>query len=502
MADATGVLIVDDEADVCNFLRRLLTRKGYAVSTATNEAETLSALREGAFQVAMVDLKLPDTDGLSLLRQIKARQPACEVIIMTGFSTIKTAVSAMQMGAYEYVEKPFDDIAEIEQLIHKAASHGRRVADGAGDEDWAEIARAVGFQVGRSAVMRRLLSLAYKVAGKNINVLIQGKTGCGKEVLARFIHAASTRADQAFFPINCAALPENMLESELFGHERGSFTGAAGLRRGIFELAHRGTLFLDEIGDASPAIQVKLLRVLESGEFMRVGGEKPVRSNVRLISASNVDLEEAVRGKSFREDLFYRLNVVRLELPSLAERREDIPDLAEFFLQQNHPGLALSPAVLAQLQAHAWPGNIRELINVLRRAAALCGGTTILPQHLGRLLPLAEGGAAGPVGVVADPPKDLSGWFGGREELARWSPENLAELLGRVEEFAALLRQLTGRPESDATRHRDLQATEIAALRAALDLSRWNISAAARQLGIGRNTLHRKINKYGLRKGS
>ena len=328
MTDSLRILIVDDELDVCNFFRRLLTRRGYTVTTAGSERESLLALNTGeAFDVALVDLKLPDTDGLTLLRQIKTHQPRCEVVIMTGFSTIKTAVASIQLGAYEYVEKPFDDIAEVEQLVERAAAQSRQSPVGEGSEEWAEIARATGFQVGRAPSMRRLVSLAYKIASKNINVLIQGKTGSGKEVLAHFIHAASNRASQPFFPVNCGALPENMLESELFGHERGAFTGAAGLRRGIFELAHRGTLFLDEIGDASPAIQVKLLRVLETGEFMRVGGEKPILTNVRLIAASNVNLEAAVQEKSFREDLYYRLNVLRLELPDLAERREDIPQI-------------------------------------------------------------------------------------------------------------------------------------------------------------------------------
>ncbi|MDO9309527.1 MAG: sigma 54-interacting transcriptional regulator, partial [Deltaproteobacteria bacterium] len=241
------ILIIDDEADVCGFFRRMLTRKGYQVTTATNEADALKALAETRFNVAMVDLKLPDTDGLTLLQAIKSRQPDCEVIIMTGYSTVKTAVTAMQRGAYEYLEKPFDDIGEIEALIARAVAHGEPGLQGEqAREEWADVASAVGFQVGGSPLMRRLVSLAYKVAGKNINVLIQGKTGTGKEVLARFIHAASNRAEAAFIPVNCGALPENLLESELFGHERGAFTGANQTRRGIFELANHGTLLLDE----------------------------------------------------------------------------------------------------------------------------------------------------------------------------------------------------------------------------------------------------------------
>lgn len=500
VTETLRILIVDDELDICNFFRRLLTRRGYVVTTAGSERETLLALTTGeGFDVALVDLKLPDTDGLTLLRQIKAHQPRCEVVIMTGFSTIKTAVASIQLGAYEYVEKPFDDIAEIEELVAKAARHSRQPPAKEGAEEWAGIARSCGFQVGRSPAMRRLVSLAYKIAGKNINVLIQGKTGSGKEVLAHFIHAASNRAGQPFFPVNCGALPENMLESELFGHERGAFTGAAGLRRGIFELAHRGTLFLDEIGDASPAIQVKLLRVLETGEFMRVGGEKPILTNVRLIAASNVNLEAAVQEKTFREDLYYRLNVVRLELPSLAERREDIPQLAEFLLAQNSPGLSLAPAVSSLLQQHSWPGNIRELANVLRRAAALCPGKTILPEHLGQLLspPAPPGELQSRTGQAA--PLDFRAWSGGVEDLQQLGVEDLNQLLKKVQDFERSIRKALTHQGADLPTGQALRDTERATIQAALERNYWNIAETARSLGIGRNTLHRKIKTFGLR---
>ena len=503
MTEPLRILIVDDEVDVCNFFRRLLSRSGYAVTTAGSERETLLALSGGeSFHVALVDLKLPDTDGLTLLRQIKAHQPRCEVVIMTGFSTIKTAVAAIQLGAYEYVEKPFDDIAEVEQLVARAARQNRRSEAGSGDEEWAEIARATGFQVGRSPAMRRLVALAYKIAGKNINVLIQGKTGSGKEVLAHFIHAASNRAGQPFFPVNCGALPENMLESELFGHERGAFTGAAGLRRGIFELAHRGTLFLDEIGDASPAIQVKLLRVLETGEFMRVGGEKPILTNVRLIAASNVDLEAAVQEKTFREDLYYRLNVVKLELPALVERREDIPQLAEFLLNQNSPGLSLAPSVISLLQEHSWPGNIRELANVLRRAAALCPGKTILPEHLGRLLAAPESEAAPLSPDRPKPPRPapphLRDWSAGVEDLNQLDGAELNRLLKKVQDFERSIRKVLARQGAPAP-GAALRDSERETILLALEAHYWNVAETARSLGIGRNTLHRKIKTYGLR---
>lgn len=502
------VLIIDDEADVCTFFRRLLSRKGYGVVTATNEPEAMLALEENRFNVAMVDLKLPDTDGLTLLQMIKARQPACEVILMTGYSTIKTAVTAVQLGAYEYLEKPFDDINEIEALIEKAATHGFNLLQGGhATEEWSEVAQAVGFQVGSAPSMQRLVSLAFKIANKNINVLIQGKTGTGKEVLARFIHAASGRADQAFIPVNCGALPENLLESELFGHEKGSYTGASQTRRGIFELANRGTLLLDEIGDASPQIQVKLLRVLETGEFMRVGGEKPIKTDVRVIAATNVDLEEAIREKTFREDLYYRLNVVRLEIPPLRSRADDIPMLAEHFVRLLNPDLRLSQGALRLLRDYGWPGNIRELANVMRRAVVMCNGDTILPNHLGSTL----------LNTSADSAKTLSIPLRNNQDPdLPFSPDSFwehyakADVLGKMNagELKQMLQSLHGLETSLLSvmrakglvppAQRGLKDTEEETIKKALEHCRWNITETAKVLGIGRNTLYRKIKQFNL----
>ena len=500
------ILIIDDEADVCNFFRRLLTKKGYEVTTATNEPDALRALEENRFSVAMVDLKLPDTDGLTLLQAIKARQPACEVIIMTGYSTVKTAVAAMQQGAYEYLEKPFDDIGEIEALVAKAVSQGDSERQGGQvREEWAEVAAAVGFQVGSSPLMRRLVSLAYKVAGKNINVLIQGKTGTGKEVLARFIHAASNRAEGAFIPINCGALPENLLESELFGHERGAFTGANQARRGIFELANHGTLLLDEIGDASSMIQVKLLRVLETGEFMRVGGERPIKTDVRVIAATNVDLEEAIREKTFREDLYYRLNVVRLETPSLQQRNEDIPLLADHFVHQFNPKAHLSPGALRLLQNHSWPGNIRELANVMRRAVVMCSDDTILPSHLNdRFQTAASTSTIASTLSVSEATdfllaselfQEQSNSTNMLEEIGVADLDRLLHTLHGIE--ATVMTAMRTKGFKSATRH-GLRETEAETIKKALNLQQWNITEAASSLGIGRNTLYRKIKEFKL----
>ncbi len=505
------ILIIDDEADVCTFFRRLLTRRGYAVATAVNEPQALEALDSHSFNVAMVDLKLPDTDGLTLLQKIKDRQPQCEVIIMTGFSTIKTAVQAIQLGAYEYLEKPFDNIDEIEELVKKAANYGSCLAqDPSARDEWSDVAQAVGFQVGTSAAMRRLVALAYKIAAKNINVLIQGRTGTGKEVLARFIHVASNRADQPFIPVNCGALPENLLESELFGHEKGAFTGANQSRRGIFELANGGTLFLDEIGDASSMIQVKLLRVLETGEFMRVGGEKPLRTDVRVLAATNVDLEKAIREKTFREDLYYRLNVVRLEIPPLNSRSEDIALLAEYFIQQYRPGLRLPPATLQFLLKHSWPGNIRELANVIRRAVALCTDDKILPEHLGSSLVtdpaeaseplrLSAVKTSGPISDRATPIDSFWEHYGKENVLKAMSAGELHQMLHALHGLEKSLLSVMRQKGLAPSRRQGLKDTELETIRKALEQHRWNITEAAKTLGIARNTLHRKINKYDLR---
>ena len=501
------VLIIDDEADVCTFFRRLLARKGYQVVTAANKPATLAALDAGQFNVALVDLKLPDTDGITLLEIIKSRQPSCEVIIMTGYSTVKTAVTAMQLGAYEYLEKPFDDIDQIEELIARAAGSGASLMRGDSSVDeWSEVAQGVGFRVGVAPSMKRMVSLAYKVASKDISVLIQGKTGTGKEVLARFIHAASLRAGQPFIPVNCGALPENLLESELFGHEKGAFTGANQTRRGIFELANNGTLLLDEIGDATPQIQVKLLRVLETGEFMRVGGERSIKTDVRVIAATNVDLEQAILDKTFREDLFYRLNVVRLEIPPLSARAEDIPLLAEHFVRQLNRNLRLAPGTLRLMQGYAWPGNIRELANVMRRAVVICNGDTILPEHLGGTFlagpsaPARGAVPAAPSGVQGERPLLQAALIEQCEDgqiLEQMGAEELNRLLGSLRQAQSGLLAVMRKKGIVPTRY-DLKETEAETIREALAQYDGNITEAARALGIARNTLYRKMKELDL----
>ncbi|MDD4239655.1 MAG: sigma-54 dependent transcriptional regulator [Desulfotomaculaceae bacterium] len=375
------ILVVDDEIEIGEFFTFLLEPYHYKVTVAVNGSQAREAFKE-PYHLAIIDLKLPDTDGITLLRELKSLQPDCESIIMTGYSTVKSAVEAIQLGAFDYIEKPFSDLSELELVIKQALS---QLKNEIFYEQRNQALDSAGLVTGQSEEMRKLLLVAEKLAKKDITILIRGETGTGKDVLAHFIHAMSPRAEKPFLAINCGALPENLLESELFGYEKGAFTGASGQKKGIFELAHRGTLFLDEVGDASNSIQVKLLRVLETGEIMRVGGQKPIHVDVRILAATNANLEELIKLKRFREDLYYRLEVVSLTSPPLRDRKEDILFLAEHFMTRHFPPgrvPALSTEVLNILKSYDWPGNVRELANMIAKIAAVCDSPVILPEHL------------------------------------------------------------------------------------------------------------------------
>ena len=510
-----NILIIDDEVDVGNFFRRLLRRKEYNMTVALSGKEAREQINTRNFHAAMVDLKLPDANGLDLLQEIKSVQPNCEVIIMTGYSTAKTAVKAIQSGAFDYIEKPFDDIFVVEKLIEKALEFGKKMlGDTDTQPDWLPIAAKIGYEVGNSPAMLRLVSMADKIARKNINVLIHGETGTGKEVLANFIHEAGNRTEYPFVAINCGALPENLLESELFGHEKGSFTGAANQRKGIFELANKGTLFLDEIGEASLSIQVKLLRVLETGQFMRVGGERPIHTDVRVIAATNVDLEKAVQEKNFREDLFYRLDVVRLIIPPLREHKEDITLLVNHFLQKfksknSGEDVGFSKEAMEILLGYAWPGNIRELANTVDQSMALCDGPIILPMHLSKKfsnksVDAFKSSESGPVGTaggdetsVMEIERDLRKSMAYIRSLAADS-EKLAELESVLQELSEELRNVFSDNDMYVNCSLNLQEVESITVARALGRCNGNISVAAKLLGIGRNTLYRKIKDYGI----
>ena len=443
------LLIVDDELEVQHFFEYLLRNKPITLTFAGSAAEANSAIQNRPYDAALVDLKLPDGTGLDILRSLKKTHPTCRVVLMTGYSTVKSALEAIRWGADDYIEKPFADIDELEQLIDSLLVP----LTGGQHDERLRIAKEAGLIVGTNRAMHELIALAWKVARKNVTVLIEGETGTGKEVLARFLHMASMRQDEPFIGVNCGALTETLLESELFGHEKGSFTGASSLRRGLFEVASRGTLFLDEIGDATPAIQVKLLRVLETKSFIRVGGEQPLRTDARIIAASHVNLPDAAARGTFREDLLYRLDVVKLSIPPLRERLEDIPLLARHLLDRNGgANFAFSADSLALMQSYDWPGNVRELANVVARALALADRDThvLTPDFLPPTLLPATGSACAITDVQPSSPAyvppvpelehELDAWK--QSILTVWNESgtiSLPDVLDRVKEMERII---------------------------------------------------------------
>jgi len=388
------VLVVDDEESNLEVLKRVLGREGYRISVADSGPDGLDRLREDQPELLLTDLKMPGMDGLELLRAARTVSPATEVILMTAFGTVEIAVEAMREGAYDFITKPLkrhDILKAVGKGLEKAAllAENRLLREQIASQT--SQSGSVAGIVGRSEGLRQVLETAGQVAPSEATVLIVGESGTGKEVLAQAIHELSGRSDGPLIRVNCAAIPETLFESELFGYEKGAFTGAADRKPGRFELADGGTLFLDEVAEMSMASQVKLLRVLQEGQFERVGGTTTLSVDIRLIAATNRDLERAVAQRSFREDLFYRLNVIPIQLPPLRERADDVPLLAAHFVkiyrEKNHKAVkGISDAALAALTAYRWPGNIRELENTMERAVVLCRtdhvGLDDLPQHM------------------------------------------------------------------------------------------------------------------------
>jgi DNA-binding NtrC family response regulator len=456
------VLVVDDEAGMRKSLAIMLRREGYAVTEAAGGKEAVDQLGREVFDLVVADLNMEDLSGLDVLRHVRQTSPDVEVILMTGYGTIESAVEAMKLGAYDFITKPFQS-EEILLRVRNAAD--KRQLRQEVHRLRAEVQKASGLDriIGVSEPIRRLLANVPRVGQTDSTVLITGESGTGKELIARAIHAMSRRAQGPFVSVSCAALPEQLLENELFGHVRGAFTGALAARKGLLEEAHGGTFFLDEVGEAPLAIQTKLLRVLEERSIRRLGDNRSLPVDIRVVAATNRDLEAAVREKTFREDLLYRLNVIRLHLPPLRERRDDIPLLARHFLAVHCRQLTreldgFSPGVLDALSGHGFPGNVRELSNVIEQAVALATGPLIEPHDLPERLrhphpppPHAAIPSTGPAGAA------------------------------------------------DTSLEATIEGVEQEQIRDALRVTGWNISQAAIRLGISRNTLRYRIEKYGLR---
>lgn len=451
MSQKVKILIVDDEAVMRDTMSDWLLEKGFNVVSVTSGMEAIEKVKTGSFNIAFVDMKMPGLDGLEVLRAMKRIDPETAVVIMTAYATIETAIEAMKEGAYEYMIKPFSlDVVEL--IVKKIVKYQELVAENILLRKRLEEKVHLKNIIGKSPQMKEVLELVANIAETNSTVLIQGASGTGKEVIARAIHLKSLRREMPFIAANCAAIPRELLESELFGHEKGAFTGATYTKKGRFEQADGGTLFLDEVGEMSLSAQVHLLRVLQEKEFRKVGGTELIKVDARIISSSNKDLEQAVKEGRFREDLFYRLNVIAIYLPKLNERKDDIPLLVDhlltkYGLESGRDKKTMSPEAMALMMKHAWPGNVRELENVIERAVILSKDIVIKPEYLPQI-------------VKKEPQGDHRVFI----------------------------------------QDRSLEEMEKQYIYGVLRENNWNKSKSSRILGIERMTLYHKIKKYNLDK--
>ena len=447
MSTQGKLLIVDDELSVRDSLAKWFREEGYEIGTAENANDALTRLAEQRWDAALVDIKMHGTDGIELQRRMHEVDPELLVIIMTGYASVETAVTALKNGAYDYVTKPLDP-DEIAHLVKNALAHKRAAQENVLlRETVAEVARP-GELIGQSSAMRKIFDAIETVGPTDATVLVTGESGTGKELVARAIHNAGDRASKPFVAVSCAALAETLLESELFGHEKGSFTGANQQKPGKFEMADTGTIFLDEIGDISPKLQVDLLRVLQNRSFYRVGGSVEVKVDVRVVAATHVNLQQAVADGKFRDDLYYRLNVIEIRIPPLRERREDIPLLAHHFVERLSHELGkdvseVSEGALRLLMDYNWPGNVRELENAVERAMVTCRGPVLTERDFGFLAQTAA---------------PATGWA---------VPAGMT-----IEDMEKVL------------------------ITATIQRTQGNIKEAASVLGIDRSTLYEKIKKY------
>ena len=447
------ILIVDDEIALRHSLNILLTRNGYDVETANCAADALTILEGSGYDLVITDLRMQAMDGLDLLRKVKSSYPDTEVIMLTAFGSIGGAVEAMKAGAFDYVTKPFKN-EQLLVVVEKALERRKLISEvkylrEALRHDFSE-----DNVVAQSTKMQSVIDLVRKVAPQNLTVLITGESGTGKEVVAKLLHNYSTRKDNKFFAINCSAMPEQLLESELFGHVKGAFTGATATKKGLLEEASGGTILLDEIGEMPLALQAKILRVLEERVIRPVGSNAEIRIDVRVLAATNRDLSEMVKVGQFREDLFYRLDVIRLHIPALVDRREDIVPLADFYLEKykkdlEKPEVSLDTSAFNALLNYTWPGNVRELKNTIKRAVALSSGSVL-----------------------------------GSDDI--FFVPTAVERPGKIH---------LKRPPEKST----LEDSQRDIIRGALVNNNWNFSKTSKQLGIGRTTLWRKVKKYDLK---
>ncbi len=401
MSRAIRVLVADDEKNLRELMVRELGRKGHEVEGVGDGDAALERLRESPYDVVILDMRMPRKEGLEVLRELQGFPEQPQVMVMTGFQDVASAVEAMKLGAYDYLTKP-TKIEELDILIRKAAEKGQLLRDNVALRAHVDGAQPFAGILTRSPVMQEVLRIVDRVAPTDSAVLVLGESGTGKELVARAIHERSPRAGRPFVPIHCGALPHEVFESELFGHEKGAFTGAINAKPGLVELADGGTLFLDEIGEMESESQVKMLRAIETGMFFRVGGTRPRRVDVRLVAATNRDLAEAMRSGQFRQDLYYRINTITVRLPPLRERREDVPLLAQHFVEAKavYGAKRLGRSAVAALEAYAWPGNVRELLHAIERAVILTKGDEIQPDDLP---PEIIGGTAPGTGAPVSP---------------------------------------------------------------------------------------------------
>ena len=463
------ILVADDEESIRWVLERACAQRGHAVTSVASGTAALDALRAGAFDLAFVDVRMPDLSGLDVLSRARAEHVDTLFIVMTAQNTMANAIEATKRGAYDYLTKPFD-LEQVGALVHRALELRRLTRDL--ERLRGELKQRHELVIGRTPAMQEVYKIIGRAAPTDATVLIEGETGTGKELVARTIHYHSDRSGP-FVALNCSAIPNELLESELFGYERGAFTGATERRIGKFEAAAGGTLFLDEIADMPLGLQAKVLRVLQEREFTRVGGREAMKADVRILAATNQDLESAVRAGRFREDLFFRLNVVRIVVPPLSERRADIPELIEFFLDKVNRDLGTDMLGVTDdardlLMRHGWPGNVRELENTLLRAAVLSRGRTLVPEDF----------------VLTGQPRPAT--TGEAQPLEDAVRRRLTELLAAGGEREADLYNLV------------IGAVERPLIEAVLERAGGNQVKAADMLGINRNTLRKKITELGI----